>query len=368
MRLRGIHLFLAFVALMMLRVTVGFHFFMEGADKLKNGFTAEYFLAAAKGPFAPHFHSMIDDKNGALQFCLTENAETGKQDLDPKLTFAIWDDFLDRAYGHYNFGDEQLQQKLVDRRAALAQEIKDARSRQDNSVNTRELENQRAQDEQSILKLRGQLELGEQILQTHVDELQYWLDSNRIELLAYFGTQHREYGFDRDGGSKENVAVYVDSLRDQVTTIRADRNKQKSQWAADLDAIWDSYESQINGLAIDSQAAKTPLRLHRPFSQKHSKLQTVNRIIPWFDIIIGGLLILGLFTRLASFLGAGFLASVIATQPPWIPGTEPTYLYAIEMMALVVIFATMAGRLGGLDFFLPRWGKAAEQQNEDTQQ
>ena len=84
-------------------------------------------------------------------------------------------------------------------------------------------------------------------------------------------------------------------------------------------------------------------------------LQIINHIIPWFDLIVGGLLIVGLFTRLASFCGAAFLLSVIATQPPWIPGTQPTYLYAIEFMALVVIFATVAGRMGGLDFFFSGW-------------
>ena len=357
MRLSKFHLFLTFFALMLLRVVVGFHFFMEGADKVKNGFTAEYFLAAAKGPFADQFHSMLDDDSGDLKFCLTENSETGKAELNPELTFAIWDDFFDRAYGHYKFGDVDLEQKLVERRKTLGEEISKARENQDKSVNTRELEAQRAKDEKSILKLRKQLETGEAILQSHMEELQYWLDVNEIELMAYFGTQHRESGFDRDGDSKEEVAVYVDSLRDQVTTIKSDRKKQKGQWAAEIDAIWDSYETQINGLAVDAQAAKVPLTLHRPFKQKFSKLQWINRIIPWFDLVVGALLILGLFARVASLLGAGFLASVILTQPPWIPGTQPTFLYAIELVALLVIFATLAGRMGGLDFFLSQWGK-----------
>lgn len=80
----------------------------------------------------------------------------------------------------------------------------------------------------------------------------------------------------------------------------------------------------------------------------------LNLFIPWFDTIVGGLLILGLFTRLASLAGAGFLASVIATQPPWIPGTTETYYQAVELAALLVIFATCAGRMGGLDYFLHR--------------
>jgi uncharacterized membrane protein YphA (DoxX/SURF4 family) len=80
-------------------------------------------------------------------------------------------------------------------------------------------------------------------------------------------------------------------------------------------------------------------------------------VIPWFDLIVGSLLILGLFSRLASLAGAGFLLSVLATQPPWVPdvvtsGPGSVYLYVIEFAALLVIFATCAGRNFGVDYFI----------------
>ncbi len=352
MRTSRFHVFLAFIAIMLLRVTVGFHFFKEGTDKIQNGFTAEYFLKAAKGPLAPQFHALVDDYDGALKFGLTVDSETGQKNIDPELTFALWDDFLDRADSHYGFGDEKVLTQMSERRERLGQQIRDARSSNREEVETGELERIREQIAQDIATVRNQQEQSEVILQDHMDELDYWLNSNRVELLAFFETADREQGFDRDRESRDKVAVYVDSLRDQVTTIKSDRNKQKSGWASEVEAIWDSYENQINGLAVGSQTKKQPLKVHRPFAQELSKLQLINKIIPWFDLIVGALLIVGLFTRMASFAGAVFLASVIATQPPWIPGTEPTYLYAIELMALVVIFSTLAGRMGGLDFFL----------------
>ena len=94
-----------------------------------------------------------------------------------------------------------------------------------------------------------------------------------------------------------------------------------------------------------------PVVADRQFDQPLSALKITNQVIPWFDTIVGVLLILGLFTRLASGAAAAFLLSVILTQPPWIPGTTPTYLYAIELAACLVLFATCAGRIGGLDFF-----------------
>ena len=87
------------------------------------------------------------------------------------------------------------------------------------------------------------------------------------------------------------------------------------------------------------------------FDQETSMLNIVDLFIPWFDTIVGALLILGLFTRLASLAGAAFLASVIASQPPWIQGVDPNYYVLIELFAMLVIFATCAGRMGGLDFF-----------------
>lgn len=354
MQISRFHVVLAFVALMLLRITVGFHFFKEGTDKIQNGFTAEYFLKAAKGPFAPYFHSMLDDPNDVWKFGLTEN-ESGKKDVSPELSIALWDDFVDRAVNYYNFSDDELIQTLESRRDDLKAEIIRARESGDASVNTRELEAVRQAAAESIALLRNQKQQAKEILEIHVDELDYWFAVNRIELLAYFETADRVKGFDRDGASKEKVAVYVDSLRDQVTSISYDRDKQKNGWAGEVEAIWDSFESEINGLATDAQAKKKPLELHRPFKQSNSKLRWINQIIPWFDLTVGVLLMVGLFTRLASLCGAAFLLSVIATQPPWIPGTQPTYLYAIEFMALVVIFATVAGRMGGLDFFFSGW-------------
>ncbi len=45
------------IALVALRIVVGWHFFMEGSTKVREGgFTSVGFLTAAKGPLAPQFH------------------------------------------------------------------------------------------------------------------------------------------------------------------------------------------------------------------------------------------------------------------------------------------------------------------------
>ncbi len=351
-----------FVALLLLRVAVGFHFFKEGTNKLKSGtFDAQYFLAAAKGPLAPYFKSMLDDPDGKTRLCVvelegsTDSAFAPNVDLDPEFTFLIWDEFMDEVSSYYGFGSPDLEKQIAERRAELADQIAAARESNDSNVDVEALETQRDIDEQSILALRQQPRRAEQIFNDHKQQLLDFLQLNRTDLISHFNTSDRLKGFWKDGESREEVALYVDSLREQVDSIRSDRQKKLRAWTSEVVGIWDSLEDQINSLTVDAQSEMPRYEIHRPFDQEQSKVKVINQVIPWFDTIVGVLLILGLFSRLASGAAALFLASVIATQPPFIPGTEPTYFYAIELAACLVIFATSAGRMGGLDyFFSPR--------------
>ena len=354
----------AFAALVALRVVVGFHFFMEGTDKLKSGqFTAEPFLNAAVGPAAPWAKQMLDDPDGQMRLCLVElrdddgNAKTDPQgypqfDLDPSLPLALWDDFIDRARRYYAYQDPGRIERLIRHRQQLADQIHRAREAHDRRVDTAELARQRAALGRTIRALRTQADDAERLLDIHSEELREWLATHRAEVLAWWKGRDRAGGFQRDGAARNRVAVEVASLREQKRTIQSERRQQMRQWTGEVEAIWDSLESGVQRLAVADQAAQPPLELHRPFRQSNSPLQWINQVVPWFDTIVGGLLILGLFTRLASLLGAAFLASIIAMQPPWIPGAASTFPQSIELLALLVIFALGAGRLGGLDFFL----------------
>ena len=353
MQLNRFHLVLAFIALMLLRFVVGFHFFKEGTYKLKNGFDAGGFLQSAKGPLAPQFKAMLDDPEGIKRFGVEiDHTAQGPESvtLNPDLTYAIWEDFMHRTASHYRFGDPELVDKLKQDRAVLAEEIKKLKSK---SESAKDLEAERASAELKIKKIRSQTADAQEILEDAKKELGTWLQNNQVDLVAHFGTEDREDGFERDGENKASVALYVDSLRDQVATIKSDRQKKLYGWKQEVDGMWTAYEGRLNELAVKEQSENGGTILaHRPFDQPYSQLKIINKVIPWFDTIVGVLLILGLFTRLASGAAAIFLISVVLTQPFWIPGTAPTYFYWIELAALLVIFATCAGRMGGLDFFL----------------
>ncbi|MCY2973300.1 MAG: hypothetical protein NTW52_01395 [Planctomycetota bacterium] len=60
--------FWGILSLVCLRVCVGWHFYMEGVAKVREGgFSSVGFLNAAKGPLAPAFQAMIPDFSGAIR-------------------------------------------------------------------------------------------------------------------------------------------------------------------------------------------------------------------------------------------------------------------------------------------------------------
>lgn len=347
----------------MLRVMVGFHFYSEGVNKLKTEgkWSAAPFLRGAKGPLAPVFQAMLDDEDGKWRLCVRregdENADEGDWTIDTQITEAIWKDFLDAAAGHYRFNDQNLIGELKTNREQLLDRMESAKTSKNKSVDTQELGRLRRVDEASILAIRNQIDKADEILKSHLDELLEWLAANRTELLAHFNTLDRTEGFERDGEHRRKVAVDVESIREQVYSINSDRQKKLNGWYAEVQAIWDSFESQVNNLAVGPQLENGRLTLHRPYDQPTSMQKFVDRFIPWFDTIVGCLLILGLFTRFASLAAAVFLGSVILSQPFWMPGTKPTFYESVELFALLAIFATCAGRYGGLDYFFSQQKK-----------
>jgi uncharacterized membrane protein YphA (DoxX/SURF4 family) len=340
---------------MLLRIVVGYHFYKEGTNKLKNGFTSKYFLAGAKGPFAPYFRGMLDDPDGLRKLCVKESKTSDgekRYSVDPETTFLLWNEFIDESTSRFGFGSPDLIEHLAGEREKLAEQIQTARAEKNASVDTLELERLREKYANDILKIRSQPAEAQKIYESHMEQLGYWLDENEIEIVSHFSTANRADGFDRDGVNREQVAIYVDSLRGQVDTIKGDRKKKLAGWSAEVTSMWDSLENQINALAVTDQIGERgAYKMFRHYDQETSFVKYVDMIIPWFDTIVGVLLIIGLFSRFASLAAALFLISVILTQPPWIPGTEPTYFYFIELMALLVIFALSAGRMGGLDYF-----------------
>jgi len=103
--------------------------------------------------------------------------------------------------------------------------------------------------------------------------------------------------------------------------------------------------------------------LFKALAAKPDLLANADLITMWGLTAVGLLLILGLFTRLASLGAIGFIVLFYLCNPPFVGyfysiPTEGSYLIVnknlVELGALVVVLVTGSGRFAGLDRIVSR--------------
>lgn len=337
------------VGLVLLRLAIGWHFFSEGTDKLQNGFSAAGFLGNAKGPFAGMYTGMVRDPDGLKRLAYVPEGKTldDGRVVPYDLQFAIdaWHLHRERVASHYAFGDEAIEAQIQADRETLKTQIEEAQADGDDARADR-LAAERKDREQQVLRLRKQTELADAIVVRYERQLRSFYAANHADIVEYFQGLVRRANNAADP-ARSNVA----SLRGQSEKVTADLKKKVRPWLAEIDAMWNGVDAELNGLAVDEQRSRGAYRLALP-GDRGLDVDFVNGFIPWFDTIIGLLLLFGLLTRPAAIVGALFLGSVVLSQWPGAYGAAPVAAYVIEGLALVVLAAAGAGRFAGLDFFL----------------
>lgn len=217
--------------------------------------------------------------------------------LDQKQTEMIWDEFHVRAGKEYGFDEAQ-------RKAA----------------------------QKAFITRSGQLE--------------WFFKTNAEEIAEY------QNGLARRAKNRADPArTEVASLKGQLDRIEGDLNALKNDLIPPLDRLWSGYERDVNALATAEQRGRGYQAIPKP-GRRTLDSESIDGLIRYFDVTIGVLLILGLFTRPAAIIGACFLGSVIASQWPGSAGAVPVWPQFIEMLGLVVLAAIGAGQIAGLDRFL----------------
>jgi uncharacterized membrane protein YphA (DoxX/SURF4 family) len=289
MSARGIAPFLTAIAIIGLRIVVGLHFFHEGITKVRSGeFSAEPFLQEARGPLRPLYHSLLPDPLGHKRLGVSAGEPWSVQ---PDRTLALWQHYRDEAI----------------------------RSAADDMSRTRiELAYERA-----------------------AGEFREFIALNETEMNAWLNRPQQE-------ANNEPSLPPVDSLLGQARRTDAGNREKAALWFARVKSMWDNYEAALHEIASESR----PVELQRPWSPRRSTLDWINRIVPWFDLAVGAMLVVGLFSRFAAVAGMVLLAGVVLAQPFWMPGAVSTFPQWIELAALAVVATVGAGRIGGLDYFL----------------
>jgi len=290
---------LVVLAVLALRLAVGWHFFREGADKITSGdFTSAGFMEASKGPLAPAFRGMIWDADGFAR-------------LDQEATLDAWNQYRVQVGRHYGFDDAQT---------AKAEDIYEARKK----------------------RLEG-------FFEQYAEDIHVY-----------------RKGVERRARNRQD-AVYAEvaSLEGQGARIRRENKADGALLIASVETIRRGYERELNALATEGQAKLGPVAM-RKTSRTMMDTVLIDSIIPIFDLVVGALLIVGLFTRPACLAGAGFLATIIATQWPGAAGAMPAHYQIVEMFALFVLGAIGAGRFFGLDFFVGLlWSPSVREKTEN---
>ncbi|TWU64777.1 MULTISPECIES: TQO small subunit DoxD [Crateriforma] len=271
--------------LVLLRLTIGWHFYSEGVEKVRSGsWTAEPFFTNARGPLAPMYRDMVWDSEGVYR-------------LDRDRVMLEWARFREQIIRHYGLDDAQ--QALAQANYAKA-----------------------------------------------VEQYDYVIELNQTDIEEFELGRDRIAALDRDptrGG--------VDSLGGQRETIRRERQKLIAPVLSQIDAIAENYELAQNRIANEEQQDRHPALAMAPPPTSLMDTSRIDLILPYFDVVIGLMLMLGLLTPLAALAAAGFLGSVFLSQFPPSTGPSSTMYQLIESMACLVLAATGSGRFAGLDYF-----------------
>lgn len=182
----------------------------------------------------------------------------------------------------------------------------------------------------------------EEITEQHVRRLQGYLNPLAPELNKYYDDWERfddaAIAADRD----------VDFQWERRGKLEKETRAKAQPWLATVDKMRQQFQDDLLSRAVsdDAWAAYGPIYMPDPTDS------LVDKVMPWVIFLTGIFLLVGLFTPIASLVGAGFLASVVATQPYWAPGAGETYYQWVELLGLLVVGFMGAGRIAGLDIFV----------------
>jgi uncharacterized membrane protein YphA (DoxX/SURF4 family) len=391
------------VFLVLLRLAIGWHLFVEGVGKLETfatgptgtakPFSSRGYLQQSQGPLAPYFRGIAGDPDELLQKLITHEAGKLPAELERQ-----WRDYVVRYSTHYNLDATQKKQadalledhlkqlrewfatgsKELTREYSFAttnpvlttaariaeyqKKLKELRERLDGwnlrfekDVSKAKVTSLRGE----VAKLRGELQkdlddrqvaLGKE-LDKLLTEKQISSDYDKYSLRLMKAGDHQGYGPDQQA-----VAELVQAARDKNFV-------GKEEW----DSLGRYPENFFAGLALHPELSKVlyavckknvapPLRV-----EDTSQLDLADRIVAWGLTLCGLGLLLGCFTRLSALGGAILLLLFYLALPP-LPGlpdnpmAEGKYLFVnknlIEALALLVLASTASGRWFGIDGLL----------------
>jgi uncharacterized membrane protein YphA (DoxX/SURF4 family) len=320
---------LACFFLVALRLAIGWHFLVEGVHKIETHragktstntpWTGAGFFKEGIGPVAPYarHYLHLDDADALARL------KAGAHIL-PAAVNAEWDSYFGRFVLHYGLSDPQkadAADRLAKARKSTADWLSGAFPTEVKKVVTWGVETVR------------------QTVPERIDEYDAKVDAAK------------------DAVSRRLPSFNADVEKAHLRTLKADANRILTDMLNDLDARTAEMKKSISEVLTAEQREKGPV----PDPEGRTPTEWLDLATMWGHAVLGACLLLGLFSRLASFLLALFLLSVTLIAPalpyaPMPPGAIGFYLYVnlyvIEMLALLALAFMPTGRWFGLDALL----------------
>lgn len=373
--------------LILLRLAIGWHFFAEGYHKLEGywrgptetvvgkskPFSSAGYFREGTGPLAKYIRQQVGDPDEeALALLTPQPAQSFDAPLytrTPPLLHEEWNDFVRRFEDYYHLDDEpKPSKKHLNVYVAVVSQSQPL----------------------TVLPylsycLRSQRKEAEDALIQTEDDAVRWLTSKKVSEKNFKATtqegqlpvpsrlalykQKLEQWMEPKHSHLVSIGSDAESLR--LHNIKADVVRQRVGLLNDLDEYTQQLRKELEKIPTTEQkkAASSKGKTPQPESPGKDKQKWIDLATMYGLTILGACLLVGLFSRTACLLAAGFLLMTYLCMPPfpWLPtppNNEGYYLFvnknAIEMLALLALATTASGRWFGLDalihaiFFGPR--------------
>jgi uncharacterized membrane protein YphA (DoxX/SURF4 family) len=337
----------AVLALVLLRLVIGWDFFRQGTQKveydrhdgqLRLDFSAEGFLKQARGPLAGLYHGHAPDDHGWQQTLASprRNAPATDEEAADAARWAA--DYRQRRDEAAKNGEPLPFEfpPLVPYRDWAEQIAHDWRHVRDEVKGVSGLSDEQKRQADAALDAR-------------LGQLADYLASQSDAITEY---RHELWRLANWRAAPE--AGEVPFVEERIAAKTAETSGQPAAWVREVQSLESQFHDDLRAILTDEQRTQPPLAAAIDTALddvREHRLETLNIIVTVVTIAVGACLLLGLFTRLASLVGALFLFGVIASQPPWLADALPTMPNVIELAGLLVLAATGAGRWLGLDYF-----------------
>lgn len=202
--------------------------------------------------------------------------------------------------------------------------------------------------EQAMVLLKGDPERASQIYKKHIGTI----DHKRMGNSELYQTLLARY--ERNLADAETAFQY-DHLQNQWAEIQ----QMRSDLVGPIKALDDELKTKTRKLLTAAQLERGPV------PKPSSTMATIDRLTMWTLLIVGSLLMAGLFSRAAAVTAAGLLFSFYLAMPPWpgmadfqtLLGPEHSFLVnknLIEVFALLAIASMPTGQWFGVDAMIRR--------------